>query len=42
VDWWTDWRDFVPFERIRILDPSLDDQGTTWGGVLLPTQPALR
>ncbi len=42
VDWWTDWRDFVPFERIRILDPSLHDQGTTWGGMLLPTQPALR
>jgi hypothetical protein len=42
VDWWTDWRDFVPLERIRIPDPSLADGGTQWGGMLLPAQPALR
>jgi len=42
VDWWTDWRDFVPFERMRILDPSLGDGETTWGGMLLPPQPSLR
>ncbi len=29
-------------ERIRILDPTLSDGGTTWGGILLPPQPALR
>jgi hypothetical protein len=42
VDWWTDWRDFVPSERIRILDPSLGDGGTTWCGMPLPLQPSLR
>ena len=42
VDWSTDWRDFIPFERFRIVDPSLDDGGTTWGGMLLPAQPAQR
>jgi len=42
VDWSTDWRDFVRFERFRIVEPSLGDGGTTWGGMLLPAQPALR
>jgi hypothetical protein len=42
VGWWTDWRDFVPFERVRIVDPSTGGDATTWGGMLLPPQPALR
>ena len=42
VDWWTDWRDFVPFERIRIVDPSVGGDAMMWGVMLLPPQPALR
>jgi hypothetical protein len=27
--WWTDWLDFTVRERLRILDPTMGDAGTS-------------